>query len=541
MSKGISGWEKCTLLTKPEQSGKTFLMLQKIVEDFSEEPREDGKQNINFILCDNNLLLVLQTSDRVNSDEELRQFRNIETGEIYIEFSSSKRTKTNTSDTVFRFITTGKISNIICCSNSIRCEDIFKIIIDISNAGLKDKFHFNIWFDEADKFIKLINEYIIPTLEKYENISLYPISATPERIIRYFKEINIWAIENPTLENYHGWNDNEIIPYDNTICKKNDFVEHILSNNSKEIKSNTRWFIPASNSKSSHHKIKDICREYGIVTMIINGDGITVYMLDGRIIENDKDDMPDKLIPKIYSKYELYKFPFAITGYLCISRGITISSQDFMLTHAIMPLSISNKSELSQIAGRMKGNQKLWKNYIKPKIFCSDKFNKLAKEIENKTIQLAKIAFESEWKTVTLEKFKTVEKEWFYYSCPTPFDTYRKALEYLSGDDIDKDIKPLSKTKKEINVDKMDKKRPIHKTINGYYLTSKRFKKEDIEQNIIIERQRFTYESYKDFSEGFCISEPENKRASYLIYPVYESFETIPQDVKYYVRHTKRR
>ena len=31
---GIKGWEKCTLLTKPEQSGKTFLMLQKIVEDF---------------------------------------------------------------------------------------------------------------------------------------------------------------------------------------------------------------------------------------------------------------------------------------------------------------------------------------------------------------------------------------------------------------------------------------------------------------------------------------------------------------------------
>jgi len=127
MSLGIRGWEKCTLLTKPEQSGKTFLMLQKIVEDFSEEPREDGKKNVNFILCDNNLLLVLQTSERLNTDDELWRFRNIETGELYVEFSSSKRTTTNTSDSVFRIITTGNIQNIICCSNGKRCDDILKL------------------------------------------------------------------------------------------------------------------------------------------------------------------------------------------------------------------------------------------------------------------------------------------------------------------------------------------------------------------------------------------------------------------------------
>ena len=37
-------WEKITLLTKPEQSGKTFIMLQKIVSEFSEEPRPDKKK-----------------------------------------------------------------------------------------------------------------------------------------------------------------------------------------------------------------------------------------------------------------------------------------------------------------------------------------------------------------------------------------------------------------------------------------------------------------------------------------------------------------
>lgn len=98
MSLGISGWEKCTLLTKPEQSGKTFLMLQKIVEDLSEEPREDGKKNVNFIICDNNLLLVLQTSERLNTDDKLCRFRNIETGELY-SMSSPTETKKMTFPT----------------------------------------------------------------------------------------------------------------------------------------------------------------------------------------------------------------------------------------------------------------------------------------------------------------------------------------------------------------------------------------------------------------------------------------------------------
>ena len=51
-------------------------------------------------------------------------------------------------------------------------------------------------------------------IQNYENILLFAITATPDRIIKYFKEINIWPIENPTLDIYHGWNDNDIFLYD---------------------------------------------------------------------------------------------------------------------------------------------------------------------------------------------------------------------------------------------------------------------------------------------------------------------------------------
>jgi len=542
MSLGIHGWEKCTLLTKPEQSGKTFLMLQKIVEDFSEEPREDGKKNINFILCDNNLLLVLQTSERLNTDNELCRFRNIETGELYVEFSSSKRTTTNTSDSIFRIITTGNIRNIICCSNGKRCDDIFKIMRDINKVSyMKDQFHFNIWFDEADKFINLINDYMLPAIEKFDNISFYPITATPEKIIKYFKEINIWSIENPTLENYHGWNDNNITQYDNDIAQKNEsFVEIVLKSNLSEIKPNTRWFIPASILKKSHLAIKDICRSKGFATMIINGDGIIVYFPDGKIIECEKNDMPDTLIPNIYNQYKLYQYPFAITGYQCISRGISISSNKFMLSHSVMPLKMCNKSELSQIAGRMKGNQKGWRSYKVPKVYCSIKFNKLAKQLEEKTIKLAKIAFEEDWKTITLEKFKMVEKDYYYYQHINPFNTYLEALVYLATQEIHLKMDDLDKHV--INVSKMSKKPHCHQTPNGYWLTSKIHKKNDIIKNQNnIETMRLTVSSLKEMALGSNLSAPSSKNASYIIYPVYNNLETPAENVKYYVRHTVKR
>ena len=46
-------WSKVVLICKPEQSGKTFIMIQQIIKDL-DEPIQ-GKTVINFIFCDNNL------------------------------------------------------------------------------------------------------------------------------------------------------------------------------------------------------------------------------------------------------------------------------------------------------------------------------------------------------------------------------------------------------------------------------------------------------------------------------------------------------
>ena len=42
------------LICKPEQSGKTFIMIQQIIKDI-QYPPEDNVVVINIIFCDNNL------------------------------------------------------------------------------------------------------------------------------------------------------------------------------------------------------------------------------------------------------------------------------------------------------------------------------------------------------------------------------------------------------------------------------------------------------------------------------------------------------
>ena len=54
---------RSVLLAKPEQSGKTFVMIKNIKKSFEEEV--EGVNSVNFIFCDNSLLLTKQTKTRV--------------------------------------------------------------------------------------------------------------------------------------------------------------------------------------------------------------------------------------------------------------------------------------------------------------------------------------------------------------------------------------------------------------------------------------------------------------------------------------------
>ena len=138
-------WEdRVQLICKPEQSGKTFIMIQQIIKDL-EEPTE-GKTMINFTFCDNSLLLTKQTAARVQDD--LTPFTMNE--ENYIEFSSrNDGSAQRDAAAVVSAIAVDDIRNVICCTNKKRVSDI-STIIKRFNAGPRTsgKYEFKIWLEK---------------------------------------------------------------------------------------------------------------------------------------------------------------------------------------------------------------------------------------------------------------------------------------------------------------------------------------------------------------------------------------------------------
>ena len=85
----VDNWLNFQLICKPEQSGKTFIMIQEIIKNLTVPIQ--GKEIVNIILCDNNLLLTKQTSVRVEQD--LKGY--FSDGQAYVELSSHERNLTS--------------------------------------------------------------------------------------------------------------------------------------------------------------------------------------------------------------------------------------------------------------------------------------------------------------------------------------------------------------------------------------------------------------------------------------------------------------
>jgi hypothetical protein len=519
----VDSWLRFQLIVKPEQSGKTFIMIKEIIGGLTEQI--DGKEIINFILCDNNLLLTIQTGKRLKTNKELQ--KHFIGGETYVELSSHERAKCHDTQDVVSAIAVDGARNIICCTNGKRMDDINKIISKINSqtSSLKDKFHFNIWLDEADKFITFIESTLRPLVREHTNVNVKLITATADPLFKKYKYMNVFPLETTTeKDKYHGWADNDLRFYD----KKDglEFVEHILTEVAQtEIKPGTKWFIPASTKKKTHDAIKDICIAKEMAVICVNGDGIKLtFPKTRRVIPYKKVDDFNKQIIDIYIENELHNYPVVITGYICIGRGITIMSEEFMLDYAILS-NCSDKCEVSQIAGRLKGNIKQFSNYKKPVVFTTEKFNDIAIEMETKSRELAILAFERGQNGMSLvigkSEYEGVLEPWIV----------RHEVLYGSYEDARDFLVSMEKVMgKKVNISEDD---PIH-NCDGYLVTSKLLKRGKKVADLTKE-DRFI-DGKNDLGNGSYISKT-GRGSSYLILPIYDKEDSPPESVRFQVRY----
>ena len=302
------------------------------------------------------------------------------------------------------------------------------------NEKYHTEFNFKVWLDEADKFPGHIDTTFMPLIKDHPNIEVYCITATPKKLFDKYKLMNVLPIENTTTSNYHGWKDNDIRKYDMRNINTVEFVRHVLNiNRERYALPGTKWFIPGDTSKKSHENIKEACLDNGFAVFVVNGNGIMLTLPDRSFFKENKDDELNKKLLKMYGEHNLHNYPLALTGNICVGRGISIMCEDFMIDFAILSAT-HNKQEASQISGRVKGNIKHWKNYKIPIVFTTPAFDTLATEWETKSRELAKLAFSRDKENPSIiykSEFKTIGEKYNYIVHDTLFSTFSEAKKFL--------------------------------------------------------------------------------------------------------------
>jgi len=515
---------RVVLICKPEQSGKTFVMIQQIIKDIT-YPSCD-KVIVNIIFCDNNLLLTRQTSTRVG--DALPKSEIQINDETYLEFSSHSRTAYHDANAVIGGIIRN-INNILCCTNGTRVDDTFGIIEGLqNNPATRDRFFFKIWLDEADKYYGFIDSTFKPLVEKYENVALYCITATPKALFMKYQALNVFPLENTTSPEYHGWTDNKIQTFAiETNCL--GFAKHILEHHTAAIVPGSKWFIPAELKKKTHESMAKLCGSFGMATIIVNGEGVKFYLPNRLVVVEKKTDELNKILLKIYREHDLHNYPLAITGNLCVSRGISMMSKDLIFDYGILSC-CNNPQQASQDAGRLKGNMKSWPAYKPPVVFTTPKFDKIAIEWEKKSRALAELAFKKQADglstIITKNEFKTVGEDYEYIVHPELFKTFAKANVFLKTKSREMKCKVTT-----------SKGKVIHNTSGGYSVTSKLLKAGQTVADLCNDDARVDMAKAETISPSTCIS--TNKGSAYLIIPVYETMSSPPKSVMFQVRYLK--
>ena len=429
----------------PAQSGKTRKCIEKIKHRnyFEEaellemvEMHDPSKIAFHIIISSNNKSLVDQTSTRMmdelyseqesdsDDDSDGAKVSDAKIVDEVFSWHSGQKENKGVAE-VYADIIDDDVKMIICCSNKKRLEYLYALIKRLQNRKFEKKIH--VWIDEADVSIKLwsnpkINILGFPNVER---ITL--ISATYDSIIKRYRTIKVIPYaETYMSETYHKLEDSIILKEDYLTNDPVQYLGEVLENYSEICTPGTRLFAPGNVNVVSHDAIAEYLHNKGFVICILNGQQKSIIIPDrGKIdlrefIDFDKPISPGetleigKTIASIYWSNSLHKYPFAITGNLCLGRGITFQSEHFMFNWGVLPFS-HNKAESYQLAARTNGNIKQFKNYSPPTLIMNSLMAEQILNHEKIAINIARLVYERLKKdplydcTVTEEDVKDIK------------------------------------------------------------------------------------------------------------------------------------
>ena len=361
-------------------------------------PIENGIHHMTVVFTNNNLLETKNWKLRLN--------RKTENMNIF-SLSSKRDSDFNNLPQIESKLLRAKSANdlpdiITMCTHGSRTDDIYNLIttlqnsnLDFSRIGIK-QITLTLMFDEADKNIKLITEFIkefntfMATTVNYTVRDIHFITATAcIPFLKKLKRVNIRTLKNinkmiensgrinisheELLKDYRKLADHtHRSDIDNmtlsTVAYAKIVLNKILIEREQSGDTTQRIiFAPAEMEISSHNSMCQVFTEKKFSVLIlnsekqnnsvakgfINADGSYVSLDDFNARHNISGEIYDTLAKwtEINSTTDL-----AITGYLNVERGVTFNSIGFNFTDMIVSAyHLKNLASLIQIIGRANG------------------------------------------------------------------------------------------------------------------------------------------------------------------------------------------
>ena len=448
-----SSTSKVECIWLPGQSGKTRKVMERITaleEVAAEEYACDGFLNI--VVSANNRSLVDQTEVRMNKelyrDEEEDEEADSKIEGNCFKWRSGLKGNSITVGDLADKIKEEEVTMVVCCAHAKRLTYLYNLLANLEKSRLFTK-KINVWIDEADASERLWSRPAldITSFNKVHKVTL--VSATYDSILKKFGTIRVLPCLETMLPIYHRVQDCLIMEEDIAALSSPEYLMRVIRRHRDElVKPGVRLFAPGDVERASHEQIAEFLFSLGFAVVIINGVRKEI-IIPGYAepiplapyvdVETGAPEEVGKIIAKIYHDNDLDEMPFAITGHLCLGRGITFQNEQFLFTHGVL-FNIADKANAYQTACRLAGNIKDKTGYTPATLFTTSKMLSVIQLKENTAIGMAKHVAEHGLTHVDLEmievlyggKKKAVREEDFIQEW-SEFATFLEAKAYASG------------------------------------------------------------------------------------------------------------
>jgi len=442
-----SNTSKLRCLYLPAQSGKTRKSEERIAL-VKEAEKDSGEESIDIWISANNKLLVYQTTSRLTkdlgtADSDSDSEDPIIKGEIFSWTSGTKATNVPASDLVIKCMN-GEAEMVVVCAHKGRLDHVAKLIRQI-NSFKKFAKKINVWIDEADYSINLWAKHqALAALDCMGTITL--VSATFDEVFKpkwLFPELKVLGYKKTHPDVYRRLKDCVKVEEGSGKEDAGTYVEAILDKYPHLMEPGLKAFIPGNVGKASHECISDLLRERGFAVLILNGEFKEIRLPSKKIIDlkpfltvTDPEKLPEefnKKLAELYVEEELNRFPLAITGFMCVERGITFQSEDFLFDYGIVA-PIKSKAEAYQAMARVFGNVGGFKDYKPCTIYSDhDTFDRVYKQ-EEAAVHVAQIVHEEGLTLVdatVLKRASLFDAERKWRLAMNEFDTFAEAKAFV--------------------------------------------------------------------------------------------------------------